>query len=75
MSRICQDLFEPKSGLIWSSSLEEFKKTATLFKDEWHTLEISEKSGPPAFTQYFGTHKLDDMRAKMAAFVMKHIRL
>lgn len=71
VSRIWQDLFEPKSGLLWSSSLEEFNKNATLLMDEWDTLERSEKSGPPAFTQYFCTHKLDDIRTKMAAFVWK----
>ena len=43
--------------------------------DEWDTLERSEKSGPPAFTQYFHTHKLDDMRTKIAAFVIKGIVL
>ena len=30
---------------------------------------------PPAFTQHFRTHKLDDMRTKIAAFVMKGIGL
>ena len=43
--------------------------------DEWDTLERFEKSGPPAFTQHFRTHKLDDMRTKIAAFVMKGIGL
>ena len=75
MSRICQDLFQPRSGLIWSSSLEEVNNNATVLMEEWDTLELSEKSGPPAFTQYFREHKLDDMRSKMAAFVMKDLDL
>ena len=53
---------------IWSSSLEEFNRNATASMEEWDTLERYKKSGPPAFTQYFRTHKLDDMRTKMAAF-------
>ena len=43
--------------------------------EEWDTLERSEKSGPPAFKQYFREHKLDDMRSKMAAFVLKDLGL
>ena len=43
--------------------------------EEWDTLERSEKSGPPAFTHYFREHKLDDMRSKMAAFVLKDLGL
>lgn len=43
--------------------------------DEWDILERSENSGPAAFTQYFRTHKLDDIRTRMAAFVMKGIGL
>jgi len=43
--------------------------------EEWEILERSEKSGLPAFTQYFRTHKLDDMRAKMAAFILKDLGL
>lgn len=43
--------------------------------EEWDTLERSEKSGPPAFIQYFREHKLDDMRPKMAAFVLKDLGL
>lgn len=35
----------------------------------------SEKTGTPAFTQYFRTQKLDDMRKKMAAFVLKDLGL
>lgn len=53
VSRICQDLFKPRSGLIWSSSLEEFNNNATVLTEEWDTLERSEKSGPPAFTSIF----------------------
>ena len=75
MSHICQDLFKAKSGLIWSSSLEEFNKNATALMEGWDTLERSEKSGPPAFTQYFRTHKLNDMRTKTAAFVLKDLGL
>ena len=75
VSRICQDLFKPRSGLIWSSSLEEFNNNATVPMEEWDTLERSEKSGPPAFTHYFREHKLDDMRSKMAAFVLKDLGL
>ena len=75
VSRICQDLFKAKSGLIWSSSLEEFKKNATALMEGWDTLERSEKSGPPDFTQYFRTHKLNDMRTKTAAFVLKDLGL
>lgn len=75
VSRIWQELFKPKSVLLWSSSLEELNKNATLLMDEWDTLERSEKSGPPAFTQYCRTYKLDDIRSKMAAFVMKGIGL
>ena len=43
--------------------------------DEWDILERSENSGPAAFTQYFRSHKLDDIRTRMAAFVMKGIGL
>ena len=43
--------------------------------DEWDILERSENSGPAGFTQYFRTHKLDDIRTRMAAFVMKGIGL
>lgn len=75
VSRICQDLFQPRRGLIWSSSLEEFDRKSTLLMSDWDTLERSEKSGPSAFTQYFRDHKLDDMRSKMAAFVVKDLGL
>ena len=53
VSRICEDLFKAKSGLIWSGSLEEFNRNATALMEQWETLERSEKTGPPAFTQYF----------------------
>ena len=43
--------------------------------EEWETLERSEKSGAPAFAHYFRTHKLDDMRTKMAAFILKDLGL
>lgn len=53
VSRICEDLFKAKTGLIWSSSLEEFNRNATALMEEWDTLERSEKSGPPALHNIF----------------------
>ena len=43
--------------------------------EEWETLERSEKTGPPATPQYFRTHKLDEMRTKMAAYLLKVLGL
>ena len=75
VSRICQDLFKARTGLVWSNCQDEFDKNATAVMEEWETLERSEKVGPPAFAEYFRTHKLDDMRSKMAAYVMKDLGL
>ena len=75
VSRICHDLYKARSGLIWSSSQQEFDKKAAALMEEWETLERSEKAGPPAFVQYFRIHKLDDMRTKVAAYVMKDLGL
>ena len=43
--------------------------------NQWENLERSEKTGPPDFTQYFCTHKLDDMHTNMVAFVLKDLGL
>ena len=43
--------------------------------NQWENLERSEKTGPPDFTQYHCTHKLDDMHTNMVAFVLKDLGL
>ena len=43
--------------------------------NQWENLERSEKTGPPDFTQYFCTHKLDDMHTNTVAFVLKDLGL
>lgn len=74
-SHICEDLFKAISGLIWAGSLEQFNRKATALMEEWETLERSEKTGPPAFTQYFRTHELDEMRTETDAFILKDLGL
>jgi len=39
VSRICEDLFKAKSGLIGAGSLEEFNRKATALMEEWETLQ------------------------------------
>ena len=63
------------SALVSHICQDEFDKNATAVMEEWKTLERSEKAGPPAFAEYFWTHKLDGMRSKMAAYVMKDLGL
>ena len=75
VERICQDLYRHGSGLIWSSSRQEFDVRAAALMEEWETLERSEKGGPPMFAEYFRAHKLDDMQARMSRFVMKGLGL
>ena len=75
VSHICEVLFKATSGLIWAGSLEKFNSKATALMEEWETLERSEKTGPPAIPQYFRTHKLDEMRTKVAAFILKDLGL
>lgn len=43
--------------------------------EEWETLERSEKTAPPAIPQYFRAHNIDEMRTKMAAFILKDLGL
>ena len=74
VSRICKDLYREKSGLVWSSSRDEFDARARVLMSEWETLERSEKAGP-MFAEYFRAHKLNDMRNRMAAYVMKELGL
>ena len=47
------------SALVSHICQDEFDKNATAVMEEWKTLERSEKAGPPAFAEYFWTHKLD----------------
>ncbi|CAH3126511.1 unnamed protein product [Porites lobata] len=75
VERICQDLYRQGSGLIWSSSREQFDARAAVLMKEWETLERSEKGGPPMFAEYFRAHKLEDMQTRMSKYVMKNLGL
>ena len=74
-SKICHDIYAKNSGLLWADSKEEFDKRVTVLLQEWEALEASERTGPPKFADYFRKFKLDDMRERMAKFVMKDLGL
>lgn len=74
-ARILEDLYARKSGLVWSSSKEEFDTRVQGLLQEWETLESSERKGPAKFGDYFCQFKLEDMRERMSKYVMEGLGL
>ena len=74
-ARILEDLYAKKSGLVWSSSKEEFDTRVQGLLQEWETLESSERKGPAKFGDYFCQFKLEDMQERMSKYVMEGLGL
>ena len=43
--------------------------------EEWDTLESEERRGPSQFVSYFRKFKLQDMRERMAKYIMQDLGL
>ena len=56
--------------LLWSNSKEEFDRRV----QDWHRLESSERK-EPEFVEYFRKFKLEDLKDKMAKYVVHELGL
>ena len=72
--RILEDLYAKGTGLLWSSSKEEFDRRVQVLMEDWHRLESSERK-EPEFVEYFRKFKLEDMRDRMAKYVVQELGL
>lgn len=74
-TKICHDIYAKGSGLLWSDSKEQFDERVEILLKEWERLESSERRGPPQFATYFRKFKLEDMRERMAKYIMQDLGL
>lgn len=74
-NKICHDIYAKGSGLLWSNSREQFDERVKILLKEWETLEGLERRGPPQFATYFQKFKLEDMRERMAKYIMQDLGL
>ena len=72
--RIIEDIYAKGTGLLWSNFKEEFDRRVQVLMQDWHTLESSERK-EPEFVEYFRKFKLEDMRERMAMYVVRELGL
>ena len=72
--RIIEDNYAKGTSLLWSNSKEEFDRRVQVLMQDWHTLESSERK-EPEFVEYFRKFKLEDMRERMAMYVVRELGL
>ena len=73
-SQVCKDVYF-KPGLIWSDSREEFNARLSTIREEWDAMEISERVGPPKFSEYFDRNKVQDIQTCTTKYVMEGLGL
>ena len=74
-SKIWCDIYAKGSGLLWSDSKEQFNEREEILLEEWDTLESEERRVPPQFASYFRKFKLEDMRERMAKYIIQDLGL
>ena len=74
-SKIWCDIYAKGSGLLWSDSKEQFNEREEILLEEWDTLESEERRGSPQFASYFRKFKLEDMRERMAKYIIQDLGL
>ena len=74
-TKIFCDIYAKGSGLLWSDSKEQFNERVEILLEEWDTLESEERRGPSQFVSYFRKFKLQDMRERMAKYIMQDLGL
>ena len=72
--RIIEDIYAKGTGLLWSNSKKEFDARVAHLMQDWHRLEASERK-VPEFVEYFCKCKLEDMRERMAKYVVHELGL
>lgn len=74
-TRICRDIYEKGSGLLWSDSKEQIDERVEILLEEWETLERLERIGPPKFADYIRKFKLEEIRERVAKYIMQVLGL
>ena len=72
--RIIENIYAKGTGLLWSNSKKEFDARVAHLMQDWHRLEASERK-EPEFVEYFRKCKLEDMRERMAKYVVHELGL
>ena len=72
-TKICRDLYAKGGGLLWSDSEKQFDERVEILLEEWETFESLERRGPLQFAAYFRKFKLEDMRERMAKYIMQDL--
>ena len=72
--RIIEDIYAKGTGLLWSDSKKEFDPRVAHLIQDWHPLEALERK-EPEFVEYFRKCKLEDMRERMAKYVVHELML
>ena len=72
--RIIEDIYAKGTGLLWSNSKKKFDARVAHFMQDWHRIEASERK-EPEFIEYFRKCKLEDMRERMAKYVVHDLGL